>query len=157
MPTNLPLPLAPLAATNAHQLLRCNETSARFGLALTPEAALRVAEAQQKSLLDTNRIDFGTELPQKIIYAFCDSPFIAPAEYEDTLIELVDTFYHFKNATWGAVADDELIAAMQAGFNGVCQGSLELLRGRELEMLAVLAHGGTPEAPDLSEEDDYEQ
>lgn len=41
--------------------------------------------------------------------AFCNSPYISNENYEDTLHELIGMFYDFKNDTWDAVTDDELI------------------------------------------------
>ncbi|MFV0413278.1 MAG: DUF6323 family protein [Oscillospiraceae bacterium] len=145
--------------TTAEEILQYNRISARFGQALTPGQAHMLAEARQQTLQATHRVDFGTGLLQKFIAAFCDSPFIAPAYYADTLAALKDIFYHFKNQTQNRISDDELLAAMAGAFNGPCQGSLELLAGRELEKLArrLRCGGFADEAETEEEEERYEE
>lgn len=52
--------------------------------------------------------------------------------YTDTLHELIEIFYYYKNQVLDLVSDDELIKFMGKSFNGSCRGSLELLTDREL-------------------------
>lgn len=143
--------------TTAEEILQYNRISARFGQALTPGQAQMLAEARQQTLQATHRVEFGTGLLQKLVSTFCDSPFIAPADYADTLAALQDIFYHFKNQTQNRISDDELLAAMCSAFNGPCQGSLELLRGRELEKLARLIRCGGFDEETEEEEAYYEE
>lgn len=134
-----------MRAAQTEAILKCNEISQRYGQALTPRQARAVAEAQQAALVATHRVEFGTALMPKLIYAFCDSPFIPPAAYADTLSELMSLFYHYKNQTGAALSDDELLSFMAEAFNSRCQGSLELLAHRELETLARhLREGKSP-------------
>ena len=72
----------------------------------------------------------------KIIKGFCDSPYISMHNYAETLHELIEMFYYYKNETLDLSSDDELIYSMKQGFDGVCQGSLELLSGLELSKMA---------------------
>lgn len=138
------------------ELLRYNEVSARYGLALTPQQAQLVAQARQRALSATRRVEFAGGALPKLIYAFCDSPFIAPAAYADTLIELQEIFYYFKNETQDAASDDELIETMCVAFNGVCQGSTQLLAGKVLEEYANTLRGGTPDILPATEEEDVD-
>ncbi len=68
-----------------------------------------------------------------LVTEFCDSPYIIQANYEDTILELQDSFYYFKNESMDRISDDELIAFMKRYFDGICQGSLEYLSGTSLE------------------------
>ena len=46
---------------------------------------------------------------KKLIEAFCDSPYIMQSNYEETLEELQDIFYFFKEEAMEQISDDELI------------------------------------------------
>jgi hypothetical protein len=56
--------------------------------------------------------------------------------YTRTIHELLEIFYYYKNETLDIVSDDDLIKYMKTAFDGICQGSLDLLKGRELARLA---------------------
>ncbi len=45
-------------------------------------------------------------------------------------------FTTLKNETLDRMSDDHLIRFMKKSFNGQCQSSLELIKGRELEKLS---------------------
>jgi hypothetical protein len=45
-------------------------------------------------------------------------------------------FYYFKNETLDEIDDDDLILLMETCFNGVCQGSADLLRDSVLEVIS---------------------
>lgn len=143
----------PSEQNRRQKILACNTATARFGLLLTPAEAHMVADTQKKALAATNRIEFSDETIPKIIYAFCDSSFIPPNEYAETLARLTEIFYHFKNETNNLLSDDELIHTMSASFNGVCQGSLSLLAERELERLVYCLNGCDPILPEENGED----
>lgn len=68
--------------------------------------------------------------------------YISNENYEDTLHELIGMFYDFKNDTWDAVTDDELISFMKKAFNGRCRGSLVLLSSEALPQLSKHIHSG---------------
>lgn len=129
-------------------ILACNEKTAAHGLLLTPQQAEALAITQADTLQKTGRIEFGGGVAQKLILAFCDSPFLLPDEYEDTLHALIELFYSFKNETCDRIGDDALIACMRAEFDGACRGSLDLLVSSALPALArrVKARRTAPEA-----------
>lgn len=58
--------------------------------------------------------------------------------YVETLHELIEIFYFYKNETLDLISDDELIKFMKNSFDGKCQGSLELLSGRERNLIKWL-------------------
>ena len=73
---------------------------------------------------------------------FCDSPFLTRDNYAQTLAELQDAFYYFKNESEDRISDDELVELMRDVFNGRAQGSMEHLIGTSLEELCRWARGG---------------
>lgn len=117
----------------ASRLLACNQTTERYGLALSFDEALALVQRRKKILENTGRLDLSGTLPAKMALAFCDSPHIGQRDYAQTLEALLDIFYHFKNESDELASDDELLQYMVSAFNGWCQGSLDLLQGRALE------------------------
>ena len=114
-------------AAMAEALRKTNSLSEKFGLSLSEAQIAALTEARVSSLLETGRVETGEGILPKLIYAFCDSPFLFRDEYCQTLAALQDLFYTFRNELEDALADDELILAMQRLYNGPAQGSLEYL------------------------------
>lgn len=159
MDNTLPALFGPLSLQVAGDaLLACNDATAQYGLTLTPQEALAVAAAQQKAVADSYRLEISPPPLPLLAMAFCDSPFIDRRIYADTLAELCDIFYYFKNESRDEWSDEELVHMMEKAFNGPCQGSLELLRHRELEKEAAALRGvSAHEVPDEEEDDDAPQ
>lgn len=134
-----------------HEVMRYNNVTAEYGLALTEQQAVALVETRSIALGETGRIEFGGGIIDKIILEFCDSPYLSDHNYEETLHELIETFYYYKNETLDLVSDEQLIKYMKKSFDGICQGSLELLSGRELDRLAGNVRFGR--AYDYSEDD----
>lgn len=124
------------------KILACNQDTAVYGLVLTGQQAVALAHTRTGALKDTKRIEFNSGIIDKLIMAFCNSPYITNENYEDTLHELIEMFYDFKNDTWDVVSDDELISFMKRAFNGRCHGSLELLSVEALSQLSRHIHSG---------------
>jgi hypothetical protein len=103
-----------------------------------------LVETRSISLQESGRIEFGSGVIEKIIKEFCDSPYIYMQNYVHTLHELIEMFYYYKNETMDLIADDDLIKHMKSAFDGICQGSLDLLSGRELYRLAKNLRLGLP-------------
>lgn len=116
----------------AEKLLACNEQTAPHGLTLTANQAEALTVTQEETLKVTGRVEFGCGVTERLIFAFCDSPYITQENYEATLHELIEMFYAFKNETADEVGDDALIDVMKEAFDGECCGSVELLSGTAL-------------------------
>ncbi len=114
-------------AAMAETLRKTNSLTERYGLSLSEAQIAALTDARMASLLDTGRVETGEGILPKLIYAFCDSPFLFRDEYCQTLASLQDLFYTFRNELEDALSDDELILAMQRLYNGPGQGSLEYL------------------------------
>lgn len=114
------------------EIVSSNEKTINYGLKLTVEEAKILLVTKNQSLKNNGRVEFGGIIIKKIIEAFCDSPYISQYNYVDTIDELINIFYYYKNETLDYISDDELIEIMKNFFDGSCQGSLELLENREL-------------------------
>jgi hypothetical protein len=53
-------------------------------------------ENRFQALQNTGRVEFGEGILKKLIYAFCDSPFMTQQNYEETISDLQE-FLFFKN------------------------------------------------------------
>jgi len=128
------LPSIPKQAVD--EIEKCNGFTSRFGLTLSRQDVIELVETRNLSLKKYGRIEFGGGIIDKIIREFCDSPYISMHNYVETLHELIEIFYFYKNETLDLISDDELIKFMKSSFDGKCQGSIELLSERELDKMA---------------------
>lgn len=119
----------------ADELRQCNDLTIRYSLFLSEQQVRELTERRFEALRNTGRIEFGQGILKKLVTEFCDSPYLTQENYEDTISELQDSFYYFKNESMDRIPDDELINFMKRHFDGVCQGSLEYLSGTTLEEL----------------------
>lgn len=132
------LPIEPeglLKQQTITELRACNDLTARYGLTLSETDILSLAEKRFEALRDNDRIEFRQGVLGQLVYAFCDSPYVSQENYADTIHELMESFYYFKNESMDKISDEELIAYMKRHFDGECQGSLEYLSGTTLEEL----------------------
>ncbi len=118
------------------EIIALNQKTEQYGLTLTPQDAKALIRTRSEELSANGRVEVGSETITKIMEAFCDSSFIDQRNYVETMQELLRIFYYAKNDTQDRISDSELIAYMKDSFENRCMGSLELLRGRELEKLA---------------------
>lgn len=117
----------------------CNSISEKFGLTLSEKEITELVECRAEALKETERIEFGGGILPKLVYAFCDSPYINQDNYQSTLAGLQEAFYYFKNESWDRLSDDELIEYMEKVFNGRAGGSVEYLLGTSLTALCRYA------------------
>lgn len=122
---------ASLARLNA-----ANEYTGRFGLKLSEEDAALLLKERTNILKKQERVEFGEGILPKLIFTFCDSPYIYQDNYTDTLGRLQEIFYSYKNDTLDEIPDDELIEFMKEQFDGPCQGSVDYLEDTALEGFA---------------------
>lgn len=125
------------------KVIECNQYTKKFGVSLTEQDAIMLMEARKNSLKEQERIEFGEGILTKLIYSFCDSPYIYQDNYVDTMESLQDIFYLYKNESLDELTDDELIDYMKDKFEGECQGSLEHLEDTCLEKFARSIRKGT--------------
>jgi uncharacterized protein YbcC (UPF0753/DUF2309 family) len=113
----------------------CNQYTRKFGVSLSQEEALQLLESRKASLKQEERIEFGEGILSKLIFTFCDSPYIFQDNYVQTIEALQDIFYLFKNESLDELSDDELLTYMKDYFDGECEGDLEFLEGTCLDNL----------------------
>ena len=74
-------------------VLKQNDTSRQYGLELSEKQARALVENRGKILRDTGRIETDSSVMEKLIYTFCDSPYVSVGNYEDMLNALLELFY----------------------------------------------------------------
>lgn len=122
-----------LKQQTAAAIRECNDYTTRYCLQLSEQEILQLVENRKEVLERTGRVEFGGGVIQKIIMEFADSAYINQQDYTETLMELQECFYHFKNESLENLTDDELIQLMKRFFEDVCQGSIEFLQTSMLE------------------------
>lgn len=118
------------------ELMNCNEVTSQYQLTLTKEEAELLVDTRNEALKVTDRIELGGGIIKKLILCFKDSPYISQYNYAETISELIDTFYYYKNETQDEMSDDDLIDLMKELFDKKCNGCMALLQGRDLEAVA---------------------
>ena len=108
---------------------KCNEYTNQYGLILSDSQIINLLERRTETLRKTGRIEFREGIIDKLIKEFCDSPYINQENYAETLYELIDIFYEYKNETMDLITDDELITFMKKSFDEIAKGDLEYLSG----------------------------
>lgn len=118
------------------KVIEMNKKTEIFGLALTEEDAKLLVERRQENLREQQRVEFGEGILSKLIFTFCDSPYIYQENYVKTIARLQEIFYLYKNESMDELTDDELLTYMKEAFDGECEGSLEFLEETALEEFA---------------------
>lgn len=137
-----------------NEIFKCNEFTDEYGLVLREEDINEIIKTRNVALEKSGRIEFNGQIINKIIIAFCDSPYISQYNYSDTINELVEIFYNYKNETLDYMSDDELIEIMNEYFDNYCQGSLELLEGKVLYKIADNIRHGVKDYTNIDDEKD---
>jgi hypothetical protein len=135
-----------------NDIFQCNELTSEYGLKLSEEDVKEIINTRNVALQKSGRIEFNGQIINKIITAFCDSSYISQYNYSDTINELVEIFYNYKNETLDYISDDELIEIMKENFDNYCQGSLELLEGKVLYKIADNIRNGFKDYTNLDNE-----
>ena len=150
-------PIKTQAITEMRELSACNKFTEKYGLVLSEKQITSLTERRFEALKGNGRVEFGEGIMKKLIYAFCDSPYVQQLTWEETLEELQDAFYYYKNESDDRLADDEIIEYMKKTFDGVAQGSMEYLTETSLEELCRNArHGRINEDNGGEDEEDEE-
>ena len=123
-------------------ILKTNDYTNQFGLAITKLDAKLLTQERKNSLKEKKRVEFGGSIIPKLIYEFCDSAYLNQSNYMETLIQLQDIFYLFKNEMQDEITDDELIHFMKEQFETVCFGDVDYLAGTCLENFAQAIRAG---------------
>ena len=153
-------PTALMQQQAVSDLLQMNGLSARFGLTLTQAQAEDLVETRFLALKDHGRIELGKGITEKLIEVFCDSQYLNEDNYATHLNELLELFYYVKGESreWlgmdGLISDNDIITEMKRAFETICQGSIELLAGREAMKIARAF--AKEYVPDFNEDHNHE-
>ena len=82
-------------------ILKLNDLSSQFHLALTPAQADDLVETRSLALRDQGMVEFGEGILCELIDVFCDSPYLNMDNYAESLNTLVEIFYYIKNESRG--------------------------------------------------------
>ena len=134
---------------------KCNEFTSKYGLVLSDNQISNLLERRKETLKETGRIELRVGIIDKLIKEFCDSPYIDQENYVETLYELVEIFYEYKNETMDLISDDELIGFMKKSFDGIAGGNLEYLSGTVMYRMRENLLSGKP-IDYIEEGEDYE-
>lgn len=118
------------------KIVEANVYTEKFGVCLSEEDAKQLLKERKEVLQVEERIEFGEGILSKLIFEFCDSPYIYQDNYVETIGRLQEIFYLYKNESLDELMDDELISIMKVAFDGICEGSLEYLEETSLEQVA---------------------
>lgn len=130
-----------LALSSSDAPARVLSAAQAHGLPLTPTQAQALCQSQSESLERTGRVDLGGGILPALIEHFADSPHIQRDAWTQTLRELTELFYLFKNTTRDTLGDGELLLAMSRLFDGPAQGSLLALADASPDTLRHAAQG----------------
>ena len=123
-------------------VLKTNEVTEKYGLALTKEDAEMILSERKNTLQEQRRVEFFQGIVPQIIYEFCDSAYIDQNNYADTIIRLQELFYRYKNEMQDEITDEELLHFMKEQFETVCFGDLDYLEGTCLDCFAQAIRAG---------------
>ncbi len=137
---------------NPEALMQYNDVTGRYGLSLTEREAVSLLRAQAGALKETGRIAFSGGIIEKLILAFCDSPYLTRDGYAGTLEELISIFYEFKSDALDEIDDDDAIALMKKLFNGVCAGDIDALRDDLSRIARRIRRGISAEEEEIYDE-----
>lgn len=137
-----------------NDIIQCNELTREYGLKLSEKDIKEIIDTRNIALQKSGRIEFNGQIINKIITSFCDSPYISQYNYSETINELVEIFYNYKNETLDYISDYELIEIMKENFNNYCQGSLEILEGKALYKISENIRYGIKDYTNLENEKD---
>ncbi|MDF2543762.1 MAG: hypothetical protein K0S47_3480 [Herbinix sp.] len=123
-------------------VLECNKKTEKFGLVLSEDEVTNLMVGRKSSLSENQRVEFGEGVLPRIIDLFCDSQFINQENYADTLSELQEIFYLYKNETQDELTDAELLEFMKKQYEEICFGDLDYLKNTCLERFGRSVRSG---------------
>jgi len=126
----------------AGQLRGTNQYTEKYGLKLSAEDTEVLIAEKMNTLKEERRVEFGQSILPQIIYAFCDSSYIAQDNYVETIVRLQEIFFYYKNEMCDEISDEELLNFMREQFEDVCFGDVEYLETTCLEIFAAAIRAG---------------
>ena len=109
----------------------------RYGLSLSRQDVQALVVGRVEALEESDRVEFGGGVAKDLVLAFAGSPYVSQSTFVETILELQELFYEFKNESLEQIPDEELIAKMRSLFDDFANGDVELLAEALLDGLAA--------------------
>lgn len=111
----------------ADELAACNDEIGRHGLSLSVEDVKAIVAGRAEALREADRVEFGGGVAKELVLGFAGSPYVSQSTFVQTIIDLQELFYDFKNESLELIPDADLIAKMRSLFDDVANGDLGYL------------------------------
>lgn len=108
----------------AQELESCNEVTQRYGITLSSQDIQALVVGRVDALQETARVEFGRGVAKDLVLAFSSSVYVSQYTFVQTVLELQDLFYLFKNESEEQIPDDDLIQTMRSLYDDVAQGDM---------------------------------
>lgn len=114
---------------------QCSRISSKFGLSLSEDQCRALDKSRRQALLETGRIELRDGILPRLAETFCDSPYIVPGAWAETLEILQAAFYRFKTESRDRLTDREALSLMRRLYDGQAGGDAEFVAEADLETL----------------------
>lgn len=115
------------------EILELNKFTEKMGLLLTEKQVISLINNRNRVLKELGRIEIGSGILEKIIYAFYTSSYIDQDNYLEVLEELTNIFYIYQNEFDNKLTDEQIIEYIKKSYEEC--GTIELLDSLYLENL----------------------
>ncbi len=109
------------------KVLSVNDITSERNLVLTKKQAIQLIENKNLLLKQLNRFEIYNNV-NYLIQNFYKSSFIDCDNYYEIVNALIETFYLYQSEFDNFLNDDEIIDYIKNSFDGVCEGSIEILQ-----------------------------
>ena len=100
----------------AKELITLNKHTERYGIVLSEKDCAEIAECRSELLIENERIEVGSGAVKRIIEEFCDSGYVDPKTFKDTVQGLLECFYTIKTETDDKVDDEAVLEFLKYAF-----------------------------------------
>ena len=107
----------------------------KFGLTLSESQCRALDKSRRRALSETGRVELGGGILPRLAETFCDSPYVMPETWAETLEVLQAAFYRFKTESRDQLADGEVLALMRRLYDSRAGGDAGFVAEAELETL----------------------
>lgn len=108
----------------ARELMLLGDKTAEYGITLSEQDCVDIAECRFESLKENERIEVGLGAVEKIIEGFCDSGYVSQHNFRETVEGLLECFYMIKTETEDRVSDDDVLSFLKYLFEDECGGDI---------------------------------
>lgn len=120
---------------NTNELLSCNEDLKKKGLVLLPKDIDEIIKFRSTALKRQARIELNIDVTKLIIARLSESSYVNQENFIKTINDFYEIFHFIKNSTSDLISDEDVLNAVASYYENVCQGSMELLRGKGIEKI----------------------